>query len=186
MPKRPTPFGLVPAILTGLAGLHCGNASPPGPSESTGQGVTSVAFSGPIHPQASAGLCLDVVGQGTANGTAVQVWSCSGNPNQQWTYDGTSLRVYGDKCLDVTNGNTADGTKLQIWDCAAGNPNQMWTESGATLQWAGKGKCLDLTNGVAANGTPIQSWTCFAGDTYQEWSFPVATGGGEGCRRGGK
>jgi Ricin-type beta-trefoil lectin domain len=166
---------LVPAIVVGFMGLHCGDAASTGGGGSTEQEISGAVFSGPIHPQASSSLCLDVVGQGTANGTAVQVWSCSGNANQQWTYDGTSLRVYGDKCLDVTGGNTTNGTKLQIWDCATGNANQMWTEAGATLQWTGKGKCLDLTNGVAANGTPIQSWSCSAGDTYQEWTFPGAT-----------
>ena len=84
-------------------------------SESAGEGVSSATSGGPIHPKASSSLCLDVVGQGTANGTEVQVWTCSGNANQQWTYDGSSLRVYGTKCLDVTGGSTTNGTKLQIW-----------------------------------------------------------------------
>ncbi|MEU6557274.1 ricin-type beta-trefoil lectin domain protein [Streptomyces sp. NPDC046915] len=30
------------------------------------------------------GLCLDAVGQGTANGTKVQLWSCTGGTNQRW------------------------------------------------------------------------------------------------------
>ncbi len=168
-------LGLASTIVLGLVGFHCSGAPSTGASGSTEEEVNSAIFSGPIHPQASSSLCLDVVGQGTANGTAVQVWSCSGNANQQWTYDGTSLRVYGDKCLDVTGGSTTNGTKLQIWDCVTGSTNQKWTEAGSTLEWTGEGKCLDLTNGVAANGTPIQSWACSSGDTYQEWSFPGNT-----------
>src|ERR1700735_2380983 len=151
-------------LLGGLGALHCGDASSTGPSESSGQAVSAVTFSGPIHPQASASLCLDVAGQGTANGTAVQLGTCSGQSSQEWSYNGTTLSVYGDKCLDVTGGSTTNGTKLQIWDCTAGNKNQMWTESGANLVWASDGQCLDVTNGVFANGTPIQSWVCYVGE----------------------
>src|ERR1700722_6045114 len=155
---------LAPVVLGALASVNC-IAAPTDSSESAAQAASSVVFSGPIHPQASSSLCLDVVGQGTANGTAVQVWSCSGNANQQWTYNGTTLTVYGNKCLDVTGGNTANGTRLQIWDCSTNNANQMWTQSGASLMWQGKNECLDLTNGTVANGTPIQSWACYSGDT---------------------
>jgi hypothetical protein len=30
------------------------------------------------------GLCLDVTGQGTADGTAVEIWTCNGGSNQKW------------------------------------------------------------------------------------------------------
>jgi hypothetical protein len=30
-------------------------------------------------------LCIDASGQGTANGTKLQLWSCNGQTNQQWT-----------------------------------------------------------------------------------------------------
>jgi hypothetical protein len=30
-------------------------------------------------------MCLDDPNDSTANGTKVQLWSCLGNPNQQWT-----------------------------------------------------------------------------------------------------
>ena len=166
--------------LFGLAGAHCSAAPSDRSSGSTNEGVTGALYTGPVHPQASSGLCLDVVGQGTANGTPVEVWACSGAPNQQWSYDGTSLRVYGSKCLDVPSGNLTDGTRLQIWDCFPGNTNQKWTQSGSQIQWAGKGKCLDLTDGVAASGTPIQSWGCYAGDANQSWMFDKTPPGGGG------
>jgi hypothetical protein len=163
-----------------LAGARC-TMETETTSASSAEPVTST---GPVHPGASSALCLDVVGQSTANGAGVQVWSCSGNANQQWTYDGTSLRVYGTKCLDVTDGNTANGTKLQIWDCAPGNPNQMWTRSGSTFVWSGRGKCVDLTGGVAQSGTPIQSWSCTSGNRNQQWAFGASPGGG-GSSSGG-
>ncbi|GAA4964794.1 hypothetical protein GCM10023238_35510 [Streptomyces heliomycini] len=31
------------------------------------------------------GLCLEAAGAGTANGTAVQLWTCNGGSNQKWT-----------------------------------------------------------------------------------------------------
>jgi hypothetical protein len=34
---------------------------------------------------ADPGLCLDAAGAGTGNGTAVDVWYCNGQPNQQWS-----------------------------------------------------------------------------------------------------
>jgi hypothetical protein len=30
------------------------------------------------------GLCLDVTGAATANGTKVELWTCNGGANQQW------------------------------------------------------------------------------------------------------
>jgi hypothetical protein len=30
-------------------------------------------------------LCLDASGNGTANGTLIQLWSCHGGTNQQWS-----------------------------------------------------------------------------------------------------
>lgn len=31
------------------------------------------------------GLCLDVTGQQTANGTLIEIWTCNGGANQRWT-----------------------------------------------------------------------------------------------------
>ncbi len=30
------------------------------------------------------GLCLDVTGAGTANGSPVEIWTCNGGSNQEW------------------------------------------------------------------------------------------------------
>jgi hypothetical protein len=40
--------------------------------------------------------CLDVSGGDDANGTKMQIWTCSsGNKNQQWSYDVVSHSVTG-------------------------------------------------------------------------------------------
>ncbi|MFJ3799372.1 arabinofuranosidase catalytic domain-containing protein [Streptomyces sp. NPDC090088] len=65
------------------------------------------------------GRCLDIVGNGTANGTKVELWDCDGVGGQKWVQqaDGSLLNPQSGRCLDSPNGATANGTRLQIWDC---------------------------------------------------------------------
>ena len=117
-----------------------------------------------------AGKCIDVAGGNSANGTAVQLWTCNGSAAQQWTAgtDGT-LRALG-KCRDVKDVGTANGTKLQIWDCAGG-ANQRWTATNGTLVAANSGRCLDVTNVSSADGALLQIWDCTAA-ANQRWTLP--------------
>jgi hypothetical protein len=117
------------------------------------------------------GKCVDVAGASSANGTAVQLYTCNGTGAQQWTVgtDGT-LRALG-KCMDVTGAGTANGTTVQLYDCN-GTAAQRWTASGGTLVNAGSGKCLDATGQSSADGTRLQIWTC-TGGTNQRWTLPA-------------
>jgi chitinase len=36
-----------------------------------------------VNPQS--GKCLDVTGNTSANSTRLQIWTCAGGTNQQWT-----------------------------------------------------------------------------------------------------
>jgi Beta-1,3-glucanase/Ricin-type beta-trefoil lectin domain len=64
------------------------------------------------------GLCLDIAGGGTTNGTKVQLHDCTGNPAQQWVVSGNGLRnPQSGRCLDSPGGATTNGTRLQIYDC---------------------------------------------------------------------
>ena len=36
--------------------------------------------------EAQSGLCLDVAGQSTANGTQIDLYTCNGQANQRWTW----------------------------------------------------------------------------------------------------
>ncbi|WP_250008411.1 glycosyl hydrolase [Actinoplanes sp. M2I2] len=117
--------------------------------------------------------CVDVAAAGTANGTAVQLWTCdAGGSAQSWTRaaDGT-VSALG-KCLDVIGGATADGTRLQIWDCTAGNPNQQWryNATARTLTNPATGKCADAVAEATADGTRLQIWTC-NGKPNQQWAL---------------
>ncbi|MFC7328098.1 ricin-type beta-trefoil lectin domain protein [Marinactinospora rubrisoli] len=118
------------------------------------------------------GMCVDVAGANTANGTGIQLHPCTGHAAQTWTMagDGT-IRAYG-KCLDVADGGTADGTRVQLWDCN-GTPAQQWVYSSERdLVNPQANKCLDATGNSSADGTPLQIWTC-AGTANQKWNVPA-------------
>lgn len=113
------------------------------------------------------GKCVDVAAANSANGTAVQLYSCNGTNAQQWTRNGNTLRALG-KCLDASG--TANGAVTQLWDCT-GSGNQQWTaESNGQLRNAASGRCLDATGNSSADGTRLQLWDC-AGTANQRWTI---------------
>ncbi|MGW0805195.1 ricin-type beta-trefoil lectin domain protein [Nonomuraea sp. NPDC002799] len=116
------------------------------------------------------GKCADVAGGSSADGTAVQLYTCNGTAAQQWTRPGDgTLRALG-KCLDVTGHGTADGVKLQLWTCT-GAPNQQWTPTAARdLVNPAANKCADVTGDTSADGARLQIWTC-TGAANQKWTL---------------
>jgi chitinase len=133
-----------------------GTTTPPPPPTGT-----------PIH--GIAGKCVDVAGASSANGTAVQLYTCNGTAAQGWTHSGNTFQALG-KCLDVAAAGTANGSLVQIYDCN-GTAAQAWT-TGANnrLVNTGSGKCLDASNNSSADGTRLQIWTC-AGSANQSWTL---------------
>ncbi|WP_434445253.1 glycosyl hydrolase family 18 protein [Lentzea sp. E54] len=112
------------------------------------------------------GKCVDVAGANSANGTAVQLYTCNGTNAQQWTRNGNTLRALG-KCLDASG--TANGAVTQLWDCT-GAGNQQWTaEANGQLRNVASGRCLDATGNSSADGTRLQLWDC-AGTANQRWT----------------
>jgi len=121
----------------------------------------------PIHGYG--GKCVDVAGANTANGTAIQLYTCNGTNAQQWTHSGTTLQALG-KCMDVTAAGTANGTKIQLYDCN-GTAAQQWTQgANGSLVNTGSGKCLDDTGWNTADGTQLQIWSC-TGGANQSWTL---------------
>ncbi|MFJ6672668.1 ricin-type beta-trefoil lectin domain protein [Actinosynnema sp. NPDC091369] len=117
-----------------------------------------------------AGKCVDVAGASSADGAAVQLYTCNGTAAQQWSRPGDgTLRALG-KCLDIKDRGTADGAQLQLWSCAGG-ANQQWTyTSGRDLVNPATGKCVDVTGNNSADGTRLQIWTC-TGAANQKWTI---------------
>ncbi len=116
------------------------------------------------------GRCLDVAGASTANGTQVQLWDCTGQTNQSWTYtSGRQLTVYGNKCLDASGQGTSNGTAVIVWDCN-GQANQQWNvNSNGTVTGAQSGLCVDANGAGTANGTKVILWSC-NGQANQQWA----------------
>jgi chitosanase len=131
----------------------------------------SAAAAGPIT--GLAGKCVDVAGAASANGTAINLYTCNGSTAQSWTV-GSDVRALG-KCLDVTAAGTANGTKIQLYDCN-GTAAQQWTADSGRLRNTGSGKCLDVSGNTSADGTRLQIWTCGTG-ANQRWTLP--DGGGQ-------
>ena len=104
----------VPAYSVVVVPLHPGTGGSP-------------ASTGELHA-VGAGKCLDAYGNGTTNGTKVDIWSCNGQRDQQWTLNanGSITGVQSGLCLDVSNLGTADGSPVQLWGCN-GQSNQKWT-----------------------------------------------------------
>ena len=73
------------------------------------------------------GMCLDVDGAGTANGTTVDLYTCNGTGAQVWEpqSNGELINPNSGKCLDDT-GYGGSGTQVQIWTCDD-TSNQEWT-----------------------------------------------------------
>ncbi len=136
---------LVSAIFDTVTG-----GTPPPPPGRTGP-ITGIA-----------GKCVDVAAAGTANGTAIQLYTCNGTAAQSWTVaTDSTLRALG-KCMDVTSAGTANGTKIQLWDCN-GTGAQVWqAQANGTLRNPASGRCLDATGPSSADGTRLQIWDCFA------------------------
>ena len=131
------------------------------------------------------GLCLDVdMSSGPSairtNGINVQIWSCNGALQQQWTLDANgALRNGGGLCLDVdmSSGPSAistNGINVQAWSCN-GAPQQQWTLDANGALRNGGGLCLDVDmssgpSAISTNGINVQIWSC--NDALQQaWKF---------------
>ncbi|MCA2229666.1 ricin-type beta-trefoil lectin domain protein, partial [Nonomuraea aurantiaca] len=146
------------AVLNALNG---GSTSPPPGGGDAGQ-IKSTA----------SGRCVDVPNSSTTDGTAVQLWDCNGQSNQQWAQTTAGELRYGDKCLDA--GGTGNGAKIQIYSCWGGD-NQKWrVNSDGTIVGVQSGLCLDAVGAGTGNGTGLQLYTCWGGGN-QKWTYNAGT-----------
>jgi Ricin-type beta-trefoil lectin domain-like len=153
-----------------------------GPDQGTGIVIENVAGE----------KCLDANDSGSTagkDGDKVQLWTCTGAPNQIWyvgaedsagnweLYNG----AYPSKCLNARDsGGLGDGSHAQLWGCVT-SPNAVWDLSG-WINCLGKSYycpiylesdnykfVLDATlSGDHDNGDQIQIWTPNSG-ANQDW-----------------
>ncbi|MDG9726820.1 family 49 glycosyl hydrolase [Streptomyces sp. DH41] len=103
--------------------------------------------------------CIDRAGGSTANGTAVQQWTCANAASMSWALDGQQLKS-GGKCLDVEGGATANGTKAHLWDCGSWDSQKWDFQSNGTLKNVKSGRCLDIEGQSTADGARPHLWDC--------------------------
>ncbi|HEY3630394.1 MAG TPA: arabinofuranosidase catalytic domain-containing protein [Jatrophihabitantaceae bacterium] len=109
------------------------------------------------------GRCLDIDGNGTADGTHLELYDCNGVGGQQWIpqADGSLRNPQSGRCLDDPNGNTANGTALQIHDCN-GTAAQKFTITQGTPIVGPGGKCVDVSgDDNGGNNAVVQLWDCY-------------------------
>lgn len=141
------------------------------PSENVESQYVSVTF----KRESNNAKCLDIDnGQGKfdanqdLNKSQVQVWDCTGSPNQQFYLDTATNRLrWKNKCVDPDMLAEKDGTKLQLWDCNDGNNG--WKYENGLLSWRDKW-CVDVSNGDDKNGNPLQIWTCNSASPNMRWT----------------
>jgi lysophospholipase L1-like esterase len=115
------------------------------------------------------GRCVDVP-NGAANGTQAQLWDCSGQVQQSWTYTATKQLMVNGKCLDAYGKGTTNGTQTVVWDCN-GQTNQQWNvNSNGSITGVASNLCLDANGHGTANGTKLILWSC-SGQANQQWTL---------------
>lgn len=119
--------------------------------------------------------CLDDSNASQANGVKLQVWSCNGRVQQNWTLPtGAMTSAIAHMCADDTNASTVNGTKVQLWTCNGQN-SQQWTamlDNTIRIQ----GKCLDVVDYGKANGSKVQLWSCNESPTGNQLWYTLPDG----------
>jgi hypothetical protein len=131
--------------------------------------------------------CVDAKAAATANGTAVQQYSCNGTTAQEWELQATSGGYYQvdnnnapTEAWDVTNVSTADSAPIQLWTYGGGN-NQQWqpvANSDGSYHFVNRnsGKCLDTPGASLTDSVQLQQYTC-NGTTAQNFNLTPVGGG---------
>ncbi|GAA1000957.1 RICIN domain-containing protein [Acrocarpospora macrocephala] len=155
-----------------VAGSLVGLSSPAQAAPPTG--FTTVVNRG-------SGKCVDARAAASANGTAVQQYSCNGSTAQSWQFQATSggyFRVNSAlnaaQVWDVTNVSAADSAPIQLWAYGGGN-NQQWQaveEPGGSYHFVNRlsGKCLDVPGAATGDSVQFQQYTC-NGTAAQSFTF---------------
>jgi beta-galactosidase len=143
---------------------------------------------------AATGKCVGIVGNGTANSTAVEIRTCNGSVGQNFTIASVATGYYAIKntnslkCLDVTGQSTAEGAAVIQYTCNNGSLNQQWSFTDLSggferLTAHHSGKVAEVNSGGTADGTTIVQRTWNAA-SYQQFQLVTAGGGGTGGSAG--
>ena len=116
-------------------------------------------------------LCLDVFGNTTAAGAAIDQWACNGQSNQQFQFvpvSGGNGELQAQNSGDdvaVSGSPTAQGTADIVQQAVTGAANSLWqpvqqSDGSWEFRNAGSGLCLDVTGAGASQGQQLDQWPC--------------------------
>ncbi|GAA4628202.1 hypothetical protein GCM10023196_043610 [Actinoallomurus vinaceus] len=117
------------------------------------------------------GLCLDVYGNTSASGAAVDQWSCNGQSNQQFQFVPGS-NGYGELqaqnsglVVAVAGGSTAQGSPDIVQQARNGVASSMWkpvaqSDGSWSFQNQNSGLCLDVYGAGSNQGQQLDQWPC--------------------------
>ncbi|WP_256639859.1 RICIN domain-containing protein [Streptomyces murinus] len=105
-------------------------------------------------------VCATPQGDGTADGTPVTVWHCTGAASQRWAYRGNRIvNEASGKCLTPQgDAENTDGALLTLWTCNSAASSQLFFPvNGGTANEMGKG--ITPKGNSLADGTWLTLWT---------------------------
>ncbi|GAA0376551.1 hypothetical protein GCM10009530_28830 [Microbispora corallina] len=138
----------------------------------TGVGVQGAGVAGAATSTMHVvGYCATPQGDGTANGTVITVWPCTGAASQVWTYvDGEIYNPHSGKCLTAKgDANYTPGTVLTLWTCSNAT-SQTYGVYSAYITAVG-GLMITNKGDSFARGTYLTLWTAnYPPPLSQEWT----------------
>jgi hypothetical protein len=116
-------------------------------------------------------LCLDVFGNTTAAGAAIDQWTCNGQSNQQFQFvpvsggNGELQAQNSGQDVAVSGSPTAQGTPDIVQQAVNGAANSLWqplqqSDGSWEFRNQGSGLCLDVTGAGSNQGQQLDQWPC--------------------------
>jgi hypothetical protein len=138
------------------------------PAQSTGGGLPGGFHQFVIGNDS---LCLDVFGNTTAAGAAIDQWTCNAQTNQQFQFVPGSggrgeLRAQNSgQDVSVANSSTAAGTADIVQQAPNGAANSLWlplaqSDGSFEFQNQNSGLCLDVLGAGNNLGQQLDQWAC--------------------------
>jgi hypothetical protein len=141
--------------------------------------VTITASSTPPPPKPAVhlikgydGRCVDDLGDSSAKGTKVALWSCATDAAENWSFDGSGQLVHGGECAN-DSGNAGSGGKVILYTCTSAD-NDRWAHGSNgeyVLKSHGGKLCLTDPGQATKNGTQLTVSTC-KNTADQHWTLP--------------
>lgn len=155
---------------TEMAGTHLSN----GKCETQFASANLPSANGPITGPGTVGKCVDVNTNTSANGNAVQLYTCGNATGQTWALESDGTIRSFDRCLDIIGNGTANFTKVELYGCDGAGGQQWVARPDGSLYNPQSGRCLDDPQAITADGTQLQIYDC-NGLSTQVWHVPTGS-----------